>query len=711
MSILKLIIIGLITYILGIGLLIGVFSLTAKDLPSLEQLENWNPRLVTRIISADNVVIKEFYTQRRIYVPLELIPADLVNAVLATEDRRFYNHWGADIIRLMKAIMVDIATLSKKQGASTITQQLARNIYFDHKQTISRKMKEFVTAIQIERHYSKREILEMYFTQTYYGGGAYGIQAASQRYFSKNVENLNLQECALLIAVLKAPSRYSPIYQPEKALKRRNLVLRNLFKCGYIDRDVYAEASASPIELNTSETESPLGIAPYFTEYIRQQLEKKEQQYGFDYYHDGLTVYTTLDSRLQRFAEEAVYQHLVFLDDRFMERFTRNQLLPFLADNFPETPPDSLELLLEDTLLIDSLLQDKLAVQAAFVALQPGTGKILSMIGGRDFSEYKFNRAIQSVRQPGSVFKPIVYLTAIDNGYPPTFRLLNQDVVLQDGGGKRWTPQNYDHSRSGLTTLREGLRRSLNLITVRLVQEIVPPKLVVDYARKLGVTTRLDAVDAIALGASGVIPLEIVNALSVFPAGGVLAQPYGIIRIEDRYGNVIEENLPQRKVVISEQSAYMMTNLLQTVINEGTGGSARWRFHFYENAAGKTGTTNAYTDAWFIGFTASLCAGIWTGLDDPYMSLGKGQSGARAALPIWARFMKTTYDSIKQDDMYFPLSRNKEFAVPQGMIEMDICLDSYKPAVKFCPNTMKEVFIEKYAPIDSCTIHRGAARR
>ena len=707
MSIRKLILVGVITWILGLASIAGLFALVAKDLPSLEQLENWNPRLITRIISADDVVIKEFYTQRRIYVPLDLMPENLVDAVLATEDRRFYRHWGVDIIRVTKAIMVDIITLSKKQGASTITQQLARNIYFDHKQTISRKMKELITAIQIERHYSKREIMEMYFTQTYYGGGAYGMQAAAQRYFSKDVEYLNLQECALLVAVLKAPSRYSPIYHLEKAKKRRNLVLMNMYLRGFIGVDEYKRAVASPIELYPSEAESPLGIAPYFTEYIRQQLEEKGERYGFDYYHDGLNVYTTLDSRLQYFAEQAVADQLVFLDDRFLDKFTKNQLLPFLAERFPGQPLDSLELMVQDTALIDSLLENKLTVQVAFVAIEPGTGKILAMIGGRDFSQYKFNRVVQAVRQPGSAFKPFVYLAAIDNGYPPTFRLLNQDVVVNDGSGKRWTPQNYDHSRSGLTSLREGLRRSLNLVTVRLVQEIVPPKMVVDYAHKMGMTTRLRTVDAIALGASGVIPLEIVNAYAAFDAGGVLAKNYGIVRIEDRFGNIIEENKPVRKVVISEQSAYMMTNLLQTVIDVGTGGSARWSFGFYQKAAGKTGTTNGFTDAWFIGYTPRICAGVWTGLDDPYMSLGEGQSGARAVLPIWANFMKAAYDSLTDNDGYFPLPAKDGFIRPSGIVEIEICEDTFQPATRYCPNTFKEVFIEKYAPSDSCSIHWG----
>ncbi len=698
----KILIIGAATWLGGLGILFVLFWSVSDDLPSLERLEQYDPQLITKVISSDGVVIKEFYTQRRVLVPLDAIPEHLVNAVLSTEDRRFYSHWGLDLVRLSKAMMVNLSAFGIRQGASTVTQQLARNLYFTHKRTVTRKLKELITAIQIERRYSKREIMEMYLTQTYFGGGAYGVQSAAQRYFSKAVEELELEECALLVALLKAPSTYSPIYRPETALKRRNLVLRNMARWGFIDEEEYLEASAKPLNLNVSEAESPLGIAPYFTEYVRQELEKLEEEHGFDYYHDGLTIYTTLDSRVQAFAEAALDSHLAELDEHFQASFSEKQLMPFMAAHFPELEHDSLEVLAQDTLIVDSLLREKKEVQAAMVAIEPGTGRILAMIGGRDFEHYKFNRAVQANRQPGSAFKPIVYLTAIDNGYPPTYRLLNQDVVVVNEAGKRWTPHNYDHSRGGLTTLREGLKRSLNLISVRLIQEAVPPRMVVQYGRKLGITSRLAAVDAIALGASAVKPIELVNAYCVFPAGGVLAQPYAIEKIVDRYGNIIEENSPQRKVVISEETAYMMTSLLETVINRGTGGSARWKYKFYRPAGGKTGTTNDYNNAWFIGFTPQICAGVWVGLDDPFLTLGRGQTGARAALPIWADFMKTMYDSLK-----LPMEK---FEPPEGVVEMEICEETCKIAGRFCPNKIKEVFIAKYAPTDTCDVHKGRRR-
>jgi penicillin-binding protein 1A len=580
---------------------------------------------------------------------------------------------------------------------------LARNLYFSHKQTLTRKLKEFITAIQIERHYSKREILEMYLTQTYFGAGAYGIQAAAQKYFGKNIENLNLEECALLVAILKAPSRYSPIYKPETTINRRNLVLSNMYRWGFLDHETYLRTIAKPIELNITEDEGPLGIAPYFTEYIRQQLEKKEEKYGFDYYHDGLTVYTTLDSRLQAFAEKAVADNLPILDEEFLASIAKKKLLPVLQAQFPEIPRDSLNSLFKNPEWLKARIKSKLSVQVAFIALKPGTGEILALVGGRDFLQSKFNRAVQTVRQPGSAFKPFVYLSAIDNGYPPTYRLLNQDVVIIDGAGNRWAPHNYDYSRGGLTTLREGLKKSLNLVTIRLVQEVVPPKTVVEYAHKLGISTNIDAVDAIALGPSGVIPLELVAAYSAFDAGGVWAKPYGIIRIEDKNGNNIEKNTPQQQVVISEQTAYLMTNLLETVINAGTGGSVRWKYGFQRDAAGKTGTTNEFTDAWFIGYTPQICAGVWVGLDDPSMSLGEDQSGNKAALPIWAEFMVMVHDSLKLTEEYFKK--------PTGIISLEVCSESYDIATKYCPKTFTEFFLEKYAPADSCKIHCGKRGR
>lgn len=691
---------ALIALVLGLGFGVYLFILS-RDLPSLEQLEHYDPRLTTTILSADGQVIKELYVQRRIYIPLDQLPPELTQALIVTEDRRFYDHWGMDLNRIVVAALVNLSSMSIRQGASTITQQLARNLYLTTEQTIARKLKEALTALQIERTYSKREILEMYLTQAYFGHGAYGIESAAQRYFSKNASDLTLPECALLVGQLKAPTHYSPYLHPGAAMGRRNLILSFMRDFEYITPAQYEEAAASPLGVRADRQRDNLeGIAPYFTEMVRIQLEDLGPKVGFDYYKDGLTIYTTLDSRLQACVERAAEGHLDTLQADFNRYFIRKEAPRLIAEKYPDLSRTEVSKLLANPVRVDSIFKEQSVIQVAFVALDPTTGRILAMIGGRDFEESKFNRAVQAIRQPGSVFKAFSYTAAIDNGYPPTFRLLNQDVVVHMPDGSRWTPPNYDGSRGGLTTLRVGLKKSLNLVAVRLVQEIVQPKDVIRYAHQLGITTKLDAVDAIALGASGVIPLELTAAYGVFANRGVYCEPFGIMRITNRDGDVLYEHTLNRRVALSEETAYIMTDMLEDVMNEGgTGASARWRYGFTRPAAGKTGTTNDYTDAWFIGYTPQLVAGVWVGLDNPAISLGDRESGARAALPIWATFMKAAYDTLAWEVA--------DFVMPAGVVKMEICADSFKKAGDFCPNIIEEVFRIEDAPTETCPIHHG----
>ncbi|MBU1653200.1 PBP1A family penicillin-binding protein, partial [bacterium] len=642
----KLFVIAGLLFLLGSTALGVYLAFLSRDLPSLQQLEHYDPRLTTSILSKDGILIKELYVQRRIYTPYDRIPESLLQALLVTEDHRFYDHWGMNVLRIARAAFINITTMSIRQGASTITQQLARNLYLSMDQTIDRKAKEALTALQIERTYSKREILEMYFTQSYFGHGAYGIESAAQRYFGKNSTELTLTESALLIAQLKAPTHYSPFKRPEAAERRRNLILSLLRNSGYITDGQYAHAIQEPLGVIRQENDKGEGIAPYYSEMVRIQLEELGEELGFDYYRDGLSIYTTLDSRLQYCAEQAVRSHLDSLQVKVFNKFRRKDAPKLIKNKFPEITQKELQEYLADSLWLDSTFSDQSRVQVAFVAMDAQTGHILALIGGRDFSESKFNRAVQAIRQPGSVFKAFSYTAAIDNGYPPTYRLLNQDVVVHMPDGSRWTPPNYDGSRGGLTTLREGLKKSLNLVAVRLVQEVVKPKDVIRYAKQMGITTQLAQVDAIALGASGVIPIEITAAYGVFANRGVLCEPFAVMRIANREGDVLYEHQLNRKVALSEETAYIMTDMLRDVILDGTGGSSRWKYGFKRPAAGKTGTTNDYTDAWFVGFTPQLVAGVWVGLDDPAVSLGHGESGATAALPIWAAFMKTAYDTL-----------------------------------------------------------------
>ena len=674
----------------------GWVGYLSKDLPSLTQLEDYEPELATKIISQDSVIMKELYTQKRALIPLEDIPDYMWQAVLATEDHIFFKHWGVNVTRFTKVMFINVISMRYKEGASTITQQLARQLYLGLEKKVTRKIREWITAIQIERTYTKHEILAMYLNYMNFGHGNYGVQSASLTFFDKNANELNLAECALLAGLLQRPTSYSPFNYPDRAIRRRNLVLNNMLRRNYITKEQYDIAKIEELVVKSPTEEDKYGIAPYFTEYVRQKLQKK---FHMDLYKNGFSVYTTIDSRVQAAAEKAIKAHLPVVQKRFNDNFIKkDKLLDYL-------PPDALEnttyeeLKKEKTEYLDSIATKVAPVQVALIAINPKNGKILAMIGGRNFGKSKFNRAIQARRQPGSTFKPIVYTAAIDNGYPPSTELLNQPVVLYMPNGDRWAPHNYDHSQGGPTTFREGLRRSLNLVTARVVQEIVPPKTVVDYARKLGLTTPILAVDAIALGSADVIPIEMVSAFSVFANQGALAKPMAILQVKDKHGNVIENNHSKLTHVLRAETAYIMVDLLATVINRGTGYRARGTYGFFRPAGGKTGTTNAFTDAWFIGFTPQIAAGVWIGLDDPSLSLGPGQAGSVAALPIWAPFMKTAHDTLN-----LPI---EDFRMPAGVNRVEICSETKNIATEFCPKIIKEVFETKNTPTETCHKHKG----
>ena len=700
-----------------ISLVIMVFGLLlydamTVDLPSLQQLENFNPNLVTRIYSADSVLIHELFAERRVLVPLYQIPQHTKDAFIATEDIRFWDHWGISSRDIARAVAVDIMTLSKKQGASTLTQQLARVLYLNMEKRITRKLKEMITAIQIERTYTKEEILEMYLNSIYLGHGAYGVQAATRRLFDKKVQELMLEESAMLAALPKSPGGYSPIFNPRKALSRRNLVLRLMKDQGKITLGEYITARAKPIvvqrRLNVG------GYAPYFTENVRQELNKISTEYGFDVLRDGLTIYTTLDSRIQFAAEKAVRDHILGV------RSEADSLIPdwalgqqgVLNKRLLENPDELIDLvdtskyslssvdsMIRGEIPVASELRSKLIVQTALVAKDPSTGHILAMVGGRNFRLDKFNRATQAKRQPGSVFKPIVWTAALDNGYLTSDMLLNQPVVLFMDDSTRWRPRNYDGSTGGLVDLRQALQRSLNLVSVRMVQELITPGTVRDYAKAMGFTTNIRPVQAIALGTSELIPIEVVSAFATFANKGVWVAPIIIRKVEDRFGNLILENIPERKEILSEETAYLMTDLLESVVKNGTGISSRWKYKFYMDAGGKTGTTNDYTDAWFVGFTPLISAGVWVGMDDPQVSLGDGQAGSVAALPIWANFMKALYDTLDWPDV--PFER------PENVVELEICSVTGKNPTPYCP-IKTEIYNKKYVPEGICPIHTGA---
>jgi penicillin-binding protein 1A len=724
----------------AIALAIGALGLAlvqalSTDLPSLEQLETYRPRLITKVLGSDGSVIKQFYTERRVQVPLNEISPYLVEAVLATEDRRFYSHWGVDPIGIARAIVVNLATMSRTEGASTLTQHLARHLYLHLRKTWSRKIREMITAVQIERTYAKDEILQMYFTQMYFGHGSYGIQSAANFYFGVSAGELTLPESALLVGLLKSPNYYTPFRRPNEALRRRNTVLRNMMSAGYISESEYEWAKRAPIDLAEPDDDD-LGIAPYYTEWVRRQLEDMRDQYGFDYYRDGLTIETALDPIVQEAAEVAVDSHMTVFQRQFDARFRRSGLRDWLLEAYTDSlreagflpaeddtaeiefTDEELELqrvhedsvrslvsgIMQDTSAVDSILKQYFTVQVAFVALDPQTGDVWAMIGGRDFHESKWNRAVQMARQPGSVFKPFVYTTAIDNGIYANHRVLNMVQPLLMGDGTWWRPENYNTlNRGEYVSLRYALKRSLNNVTVRMVageDRIVPVREVIRYARRMGITTRLAPYPAMALGSNDVIPIDVVQAFGVFASGGVRCTPRSVTRIQDRNGQEIATWGVQREVVLSEETAAIMTDLLQGVVNEGTGGSSRWRWGFRYPAAGKTGTTNNFNNAWFVGFTPKIVAGVWVGFDDPKTSLGQGMSGASAALPIWAIFM----NEVHRLKRWGPT----EFELPVGVVKVSVCEDSGMKAGPYCPHVYEELFRRGDEPFEACDLHSAA---
>jgi len=673
-----------------------------SGLPSLEALETFEPQQTTRIFAADGALIREVYKEKRIIVPIDRIPEDMINSFIATEDHRFYKHWGVDSYRFFSVLLKNIRAMSYSEGFSTATMQLARTLYLNREQTISRKLREIILAIQIEKKYSKREILEMHLNKEYFGHGAYGIHQAAKIYYDKDVDDLSLEECALLTAQLNGPTRYSPLFHPDRALSRRNLVLRNMLKHRYISRIQYLDAIQKPIEvkvrLNQQLENKNSIIGPYFTEHVLRQLEQMQEQYNFDIYRDGLSVYTTMDTLAQVIADSAIQNRLKIqqdrVDARLRQKSERKKLLEKMGYDHAKIPG-----LLANSAFMDSLIREVSVVQGAFVAIDLSNGHVLALIGGKDFSKYKFNIATMSKRQAGSIFKPFLYTVAIDNGYPVTYQLLNQPVVLFTENGKRWSPPNYDHSTGGYTTLREGITRSLNLISVRMIQEIVPATEIVKLAKKMGLTTPINPVDALALGTTDVIPLEIVSAFSAFPNKGILIEPVFITRIEDNSGNILYENTqPKKREVLSEETAYIMTDLLRSVVLEGSGKYSRITYGFRQPAGGKTGTTNDFSNAWFIGFTPQIVAGTWVGLDKPIYSLGSKQSGQVVAVPIWAMFMKEYYDRTGLSE--------RDFERPDGVVELEICNETKKLAGKYCPDTVKEIFNVNAQPTEVCDKHR-----
>lgn len=696
-----------------IGGIIYLFILS-RNLPSIAELQRFNPEQVSKILSADGKVLKELYIHKRDVVKISQIPRSLRHGLLAMEDRNFFEHSGISFQSLARAIIVNMMTLSRRQGASTITQQLARNMYntIGFQKTYTRKLKELITSINIEQTYTKSEIMELYLNSVYFGHGTYGVQAASNHYFGKDVSDIRLDESALLIGLLPAPARYSPIRHPDKALSRRNLVLRIMNEQNYIEKDEYQLVIER--SLPTKQIETDDGSAPYFTEYIRRKLEIIDEELDINLYKDGLVVHTTLDSRVQKALEEAFNFGMRKNQEILNKEFLQDPLKLEETIGFTQYDLDSARFILESNDTIPISLRNQLLVQGAGIVLDPVHGHILGMIGGREEDIYRdhFNRATQAKRQPGSVFKPFIYLTALEQGYTATTELLNQPLIVFIDDTTQWNPQNHDGSTGLLTTLREGLRRSLNLISVRVVQELIEPKDIVQNTKDFGLTTYIRAVDAIALGVSEVYLLEITAAYSVIANNGIFTKPTAITRIEDRHGRVIKEFIPESQEVQDEATIYILRDMMRSVVDAGTGGALRWKYKFHVPAAGKTGTTNSKADAWFVGFTPQLVLGIWVGMDDPGVSLGEHQFGSDAALPIFANTIKAIYQTGEYQYMgeSVLLNDRSDWSMSQGVVEVAICKDTYEKATRFCPET-KEIFLKGNRPRQQCQTHASPFSR
>ncbi|MFQ6111408.1 MAG: penicillin-binding protein 1A, partial [Nitrospinota bacterium] len=651
-------------------------------------------------------------------VPLSRIPKNRLQATLATEDPRFYGHGGLDLKGIARALLSNLRKGRIVEGGSTITQQLTKLLFLTPERSLSRKVKEALLAYQLERRYTKDEILELYFNQIYLGHGAYGVEAASRIYFGKGVEDLSLTEAALLAGIPRAPSLYDPLRHPLRALRRRNHVLRRMREEGFLSAEEEKEAAAEPLSLAPPSGRE--NFAPHFIEYIRRYLDDR---YGTGaVYSRGLSIHTTLDSELQALARRALLKGLDALNRRRGFRALSRGEIPRVGQKLVgrvlSVGPDEVraqfgdltgtvkpmegaaggglrpgDKVLAQVTLVDRargelVLEEMEGVEGAVIALEPQTGAIRAMVGGYDFARSQFNRAIQARRQPGSAFKPFIYAAAIDNGLTPADLLIDSPVEYRNPAtGATWKPRNFSGKFHGPVTLRRALEKSINVATVKLLDR-VGPRRVVEYAKTMGIQSPIYPYLSMALGAFEVNLLELTSAYGVFATGGLRAEPMAIVSATDREGRLLEERSPRVYRVLKPETAYLLTHLLRGVIERGTGRGAR---DLKGAIAGKTGTTDEFRDAWFIGFSPSLVVGVWVGLDSNN-PIGEKETGARAALPIWKEIMAGWLKGREAE----------EFAEPPGIIKLAVDARTGRLAAKDCGPSLLEVFIEGTEPQESC---------
>jgi penicillin-binding protein 1A len=715
----------------------GALFVYASDLPQISALDDYAPSTITRVYAAGGEVLGEFATQRRIVVRYDQVSPLLRQAIIAAEDGEFNTHMGLSMTRIVVTLINDIIH-RRKQGASTLTQQLSRKLFLTDEKTWERKVKEALLALQIEKRYTKNEIIALYCNQIPWGHGTYGAEAAARLYFGKAAKDVTLEEAALLAGIIQAPARHSPYVNMDNALRRRNYALQRMADEGFITQAQWQESRKKPIA--TAGRPHLDAEAPFFVEDVRQQLEDR---FGArQLYENGLSVYTTLDLRLQRASEQALQAGLRRLDKRRGFRRPRNVVadghaIATYADRSWNQPPavggTTLALVTEVTgqhaafrsgrfrgvldragyawtgrttaaflkpgdlitlritaadggagTLAGTLDQEP-EVEGAVLAINNHSGRILAMIGGRDFDRSRFNRATQAMRQLGSTFKPMVFAAAIDRGFTPTSTLVDAPVTYDVGPGQPpYEPMNYDKTFEGPVTLRHALEQSRNVPTVRLMEQIGAEQ-VIAYARRLGFSSPIQPYLSSALGSSEATLLEVTSAFSAFASQGSRMTPHEILRITDRQGNVLEENRPAQSEALRADTAYVMVSLLRGVVERGTAGRAAsldWPL------AGKTGTTDDFTDAWFIGFDPDITVGVWIG-HDRKRPLGPGESGAVAALPVWMDIMKAWIDGRKE---------RPDFTPPGNIVFLSVDRATGARMEDEAPGTIREAFIAGTQP-------------
>jgi penicillin-binding protein 1A len=690
-----------------LGTTAGLLIVYSTDLPQISDLERYRPSTITELYDDHGRQIGSFALQRRVLAQYDDFPKVLRDAILSTEDKTFETHWGINFWRVLGATYRDITSGSRAQGASTLTMQLSRNLFLSPERHFSRKIEEAILSLQIERRFTKQQIFALYCNQIFLGHGVYGFEAGAQYYFNKHAKELKVEEAALLAGLPKAPVSYSPINYPDRAMKRRNLVINNMLEDGKITAEEAGRAKASPLRLNIQSDRSP---APYFVEEVRRYLEKK---YGADQVHEGgLRIYTSLDLDLQKSATQAVLDGLAAYERRHgwkgqLKNITQNgeaiskyqapdwqkpiavgdyvhgvvvdiglqfckiklgrysasigpAELAWTQHKFPRNIFTVGDIVYVKIVALNSdgsarvTLEQDSGAQGALLAIDNATGDIKAMVGGRNYEESKFNRATQAQRQAGSSFKPFVYTAAVDQGADPDDLILDAPATF-NSAGTPYTPRNFDRRFEGTITLRHAMAESRNIPAVKLAQKVGMPT-VADYARRFGMTSPILPFLPVALGAADLTLYEQTAAYTVFPNDGLRIEPRYIRKVTDYEGHVLEQDFPDARDVVSERTARTMVTLLEEVVKHGTGSAARKLNH---PVAGKTGTTNDYTDAWFIGFTPSLTSGVWVGYDEK-KNLGENETGGHAALPIWIDFMRTVVaDPGRRDERFLRASKDK----------------------------------------------------